>query len=105
MSAGFRSRWLDWTPEYSEIPPTPPPTKPTKETFVGSVGAHPTRILKIQAPSADPALVVCYVCRGSDFWQGSGAVVCRRCHPPAPGAEVSGRVKIEHGAPAARGGR
>lgn len=34
------------------------------------------------------APVTCFSCWGVDFWQGSGAVVCRRCHPPAPGAEV-----------------
>lgn len=34
------------------------------------------------------APVTCFSCWGSDFWQGTGAVVCRRCHPPAPGAEV-----------------
>lgn len=34
------------------------------------------------------APLVCFSCWGGDFWQGSGAVVCRRCHPPAPGAEV-----------------
>lgn len=33
-------------------------------------------------------VLTCFSCWGSDFWQGSGAVVCRRCHPPAPGAEV-----------------
>jgi hypothetical protein len=37
--------------------------------------------------SAGPALT-CYACRGTDFWAGTGKVVCRRCHPPAPGAEV-----------------
>lgn len=55
----------------------------------------------------EPGTVVCYSCWGSDFWQGSGAVVCRRCHPPAPGAEVltspepspdaRGPVEIESG--------
>ena len=54
--------------------------------------------------------VTCFSCWGSDFWQGSGAVVCRRCHPPAPGAEVltlsrtgsdaSGPVQIEAGSSA-----
>jgi hypothetical protein len=51
VSAGFRSRWLGWTPEFSEIPPTPPPTEPTKAPFVGFVSASPTRVLKTQAPS------------------------------------------------------
>lgn len=35
-----------------------------------------------------PAVITCFSCWGRDFWRGSGAVVCRRCHPPAPGAEV-----------------
>ena len=37
----------------------------------------------------EPAPLVCYACRGTDFWSGAGATTtCRRCHPPAPGAEV-----------------
>lgn len=35
-----------------------------------------------------PAPLVCFSCSGSDFWEGTGTVTCRRCHPPAPGAEV-----------------
>lgn len=35
-----------------------------------------------------PAPVACFSCRGIDFWRGSSAIVCRRCHPPAPGAET-----------------
>jgi len=38
--------------------------------------------------SSDLRALVCLTCRGTDFWRGRGAVVCRRCHPPAPGAEV-----------------
>lgn len=34
------------------------------------------------------ATITCFSCWGSDFWQGSGVTVCRRCHPPAPGAEA-----------------
>lgn len=70
MSAGFRSRWLGWTPESSGIPPTPPPTEPTKAPFVGFVGSHPTRILKTAPPActscgatvADPQDVLCAAC-------------------------------------------
>lgn len=70
MSAGFRSRWLGWTPEIPEVPPTPPPTEPTKAPFVGFVGALPTRVLKNHAPSctscaspvADPQDVLCQPC-------------------------------------------
>ena len=35
---------------------------------------------------------ICFCCRGSDFWQSAHDPerwVCRRCHPPAPGAERS----------------
>ena len=38
--------------------------------------------------SADPGRLVCFSCGSTDFWRGVGLVVCRRCHPPAPGAEV-----------------
>lgn len=38
--------------------------------------------------SADPGRLVCFCCGSTDFWRGVGLVVCRRCHPPAPGAEV-----------------
>ena len=38
--------------------------------------------------TADPARLLCFACGGTDFWKGRGVVVCRRCHPPAPGAEV-----------------
>lgn len=89
MSAGFRSRWLDWTPE--ETPghlEAPPPCEPTKPRSVGPLGSRPPRVSRIPVPSEAPAPPVCFSCWGSDFWQGSGAVVCRRCHPPAPGAEV-----------------
>lgn len=41
----------------------------------------------LDQPEDAAAVVVCFSCWGSDFWQGSGAVVCRRCHPPAPRAE------------------
>lgn len=38
--------------------------------------------------SADPGRLACFSCGGTDFWRGSGVVACRKCHPPAPGAEV-----------------
>jgi hypothetical protein len=47
--------------------------------------AHKAAIVAALAPT--PASVVCYWCHGVSFWQGSGALVCRTCHPPAPGAE------------------
>lgn len=71
MSAGFRSRWLGWTPGSSEITPTPPPTKPTKEAIVGFVGARPARILKTAAP-------LCPSC-GAPV-DDSGDVICGSCY-------------------------
>lgn len=33
-------------------------------------------------------VVTCFTCRGADWWDSTaGQTVCRRCHPPAPGAE------------------
>ena len=29
----------------------------------------------------------CFWCGSTNFWQGDGRMICRRCHPPAPGAE------------------
>ncbi len=70
MSAGFRSRWLGWTPESSEMPPTLQPTEPTKAPFVGFGGSHPTRILK-------PALPTCPPCGGPV--EDPGDVLCGAC--------------------------
>lgn len=98
MSAPFRSRWLDWTPEDFEKAPTPAPAKPSKPGSAGFAGDHLAPVLEIRghlsAPPSQPIRppaeepVTCFSCWGSDFWQGTGALVCRRCHPPAPGAEV-----------------
>jgi hypothetical protein len=33
--------------------------------------------------------VICHCCKKTDFWLSiHGKYICRRCHPPAPGAEV-----------------
>ncbi len=60
----------------------------------------------VEAPP-EPAPLVCYWCRGVDFWHGSGVVVCRACHPPAPGAErpAAAADTRTDGAPAAGGAR
>ena len=31
-------------------------------------------------PSCEPVLV-CWACKGRDFWQGPRAWICQRCHP------------------------
>lgn len=37
----------------------------------------------------------CRVCQGRDFWVSRhGNVVCRFCHPPAPGAELPLRKEV-----------
>lgn len=89
MSTVFTPRWRTRpTPVDFRYPPeTNPenPNKPPENPFSGSSGSIPESEPNLKADPDAP--VVCYTCRGSDFWIGSGAVVCRRCHPPAPGAE------------------
>lgn len=36
-----------------------------------------------------PEKTPCYCCHGADYWQSriNGDSICRKCHPPAPGAE------------------
>lgn len=36
----------------------------------------------------DLRVLRCFACGGLDFWRGRGLKACRRCHPPAPGAET-----------------
>lgn len=84
MSAGFRSRWLDWAPDPSRPQPPPVPAPPLVEVKRRRL---PREVRDVEAHLAP---VICYSCWGSDFWQSRGGVVCRRCHPPAPGAEVPG---------------
>lgn len=97
MSVAFRSRWLEWTPADSEEAQPPAPAKPPKPGFAGFAGGVPRPVPEIRALPAQP--VVCFSCWGSDFWQGTGALVCRRCHPPAPGAEVLTPSRIGSGTP------
>jgi len=44
----------------------------------------------IHIPAMSPANRVCRCCNGTDFWDSAvqeNISVCRKCHPPAPGAE------------------
>ena len=37
----------------------------------------------------------CFCCKGDDFWQSAvqeNHSVCRKCHPPAPGAEKGATI-------------
>jgi hypothetical protein len=49
----------------------------------------------------EPGPVLCFACKGTDFWQGSpvhyadgttepACWLCRRCHPPGAGGRVAG---------------
>ncbi len=61
-----------------------------REKILAALAALPREEVHGAAQAkADLRGLVCLCCRGIDFWQGRGAVVCRRCHPPAPGAEVA----------------
>ena len=49
---------------------------------------------KINVDQPKPATLICYLCRGYDFWLGGTEKypkwICRKCHPAAPGAERFG---------------
>lgn len=89
MSAGFRSRWLEWTPD-SPAPPVPhepaPRTKADSRKRARRFVDSTARALSEGRTVASP--LVCFSCWGSDFWTGRGVATCRRCHPPVAGAEV-----------------
>jgi hypothetical protein len=59
--------------------------------FVEELKSHKAEIIRLLTPKPEPARqLVCYSCRGKDFWLSvHGVKVCRKCHPPADGAEVS----------------
>lgn len=91
MSGVFVPRWRTRpAPVDFGCPPGTNPTNPNKPPETpcsGFSGAFRGSVPNLTAPPA-LAVVVCFSCQGVDFWQGTGALVCRRCHPPAPGAEV-----------------
>lgn len=44
---------------------------------------------KVAAVHPETAKLICYCCKSTDFWLSiHGRMICRKCHPPAPGAEV-----------------
>jgi len=72
------------------------------ETPDGDITFHPGQLIrlrkeqftrlqgKVEPVNNDnpPKVLTCYCCRGSDFWLSIyDKWTCRRCHPPAPGAE------------------
>lgn len=64
-----------------------------KAEIVAALAAPPREEVYGAAPvTADLRALICIACRSTDFWQGRGVVACRRCHPPAPGAEVSAPI-------------
>lgn len=71
-----------------------------REEVLGFLESLPREAVHGAAPvTADPGRLLCYSCGKTDFWQGRGVVVCRTCHPPAPGAEVLTSSRTDSGAP------
>ena len=56
-------------------------TEEAVSLLAGYVEAVPT------LPDDEPS--PCFCCHGQDYWLSriNGDSICRRCHPPAPGAE------------------
>lgn len=80
----------------------------TVARLVSAFGGTVVRVERRRgAPSvAGPrARSACACCGGADGWVSriSGARLCRRCHPPVPGAEVA-EVLTADSAAGARGG-
>lgn len=88
MSTLFAPAWRTRrdSVDFGHAPESNPesPNRPHDTPYSGSSGSFPESEGNLTPP------VVCYVCRGTDFWAGTGKVTCRRCHPPAPGAERGG---------------
>lgn len=77
--------WRDYVkkgihPEPVTQDPEPPPRTPEPEPSL----TIPRRAEIGRNPDGS-----CYHCGSSDFCKGRYREVCRVCHPPAPGAEVS----------------
>lgn len=50
--------------------------------IVGDLKAHKAEIINLLRPR--PVPLICFCCKGSDFWLSIyGVKVCRVCHPPA----------------------
>jgi len=51
--------------------------------------SDPPKPSKVSPP--EPEGKRCYCCKSTDFWTGGTEkypkLICRKCHPPAPGAE------------------
>jgi len=58
------------------------------ETAVSQFSQLSQAVQSEKLPLPSPTQRTCYCCKGTDFWLSiHGGTVCRRCHPPAPGAE------------------
>jgi len=67
-------------------------TLPSPATLTGSADHYqePAKVETTRAGIVWGSPPRCYVCKSVDLWQTTqGDTRCRRCHPPAPGAEVS----------------
>ena len=71
---GNSERKVSATPTGKDVCTT---SLPVEITRAGIVTATPPR---------------CYACKSTDLWHSRhGVTVCRRCHAPAPGAEVTNK--------------
>ena len=72
---------------------------PTKKGIIrqGEIVVIPETVLeklkgKVEPIMSGSAKLICYWCKSTDFWRGGTPRhpkwICRKCHPPAPGAEV-----------------
>jgi hypothetical protein len=76
------------------------PLEAVDATLMTAVKENKAELLRLVG---EPAPLRCFACHGSDFWQGrpipysDGTTepalwLCRRCHPPTPGAKQGGTL-------------
>ncbi len=89
-------------------PPTPVPDVPERLNETGNISSDINTIEKQHVTKSVPVVPAvptenrvatdilpltkpCYCCKGTDYWLAGTEKyphwVCRKCHPPAPGAE------------------
>jgi hypothetical protein len=50
----------------------------------------PLHVVTTATAKESPPVRVCFCCKSTDFWESAlneNHFVCRKCHPPAPGAQ------------------
>jgi hypothetical protein len=103
MGVALRSKWLDFVPKGGGDLTDKTAKSPPSVSFVSKSTPSVSFVSALPPPPGyqvgPPAPLACLACKGADFWQGSpihytdgttgpGALVCRKCHPPAPQSEL-----------------